>query len=138
MNWYPILSREQSSMVDSWTEYLCATEDGDGFALGICVHELLGYVPQEWFDEDGEPLSEYRDEHGSLQVPSEHEGRQVFGHDGEYLLGPLGQSNNEQSAHVNELSRSALSEALRQMEWSEEDVDEALAALQILRGDEGQ
>ena len=135
MTWYPIFSREQSTMADTWTEYLCATREGDKFDLGICAPELLGYIPREWFDEDDEPLPEYRDEYGSLLVPTEFEGRSVVGHDGEYLLGPLVQCDNERSASVSELSLEALSEALRQMEWDPEDASKLLAALPLLKGD---
>jgi len=135
MTWYPILSREQSTMADTWTEYLCATREGGKFDLGICAHELLGYIPGEWLDDDGEPLPKYRDEHGSLLVPTEFEGRSVVGHDGEYLLGPLVQSDNEQSASVSELSLEALIGALRQIEWDTEDASKLLAALPRLQGD---
>jgi hypothetical protein len=44
MTWHPILTREQSSMADTWTEYLCASPVEDGFVLGICTHELATFL----------------------------------------------------------------------------------------------
>ena len=135
MTWHPISSREQSSMADTWIEYLCAARDGDGFCLGICVHELLGYIPQEWFDDEGEPLAEYRDEDGYLRVPAEFEGQPVIGHNGEYLLGELGQWNNDETVSVKQLTPEALTSALGQLDWDLEDAREALAGLLMLKGD---
>lgn len=129
MTWHPILTREQSSMADTWTEYLCASPVEDGFVLGICTHELLGYIPSEWYDDDGELLPGYRDENGDLLLPAEYEGRPVEGHDGEYLLGPLDQWNNDQSALVRQLSRESVRKSLSQVEWDTADADEVLAAL---------
>ncbi len=133
ISWSPILSREQSNMSDTWTEYLCATRDGAVFGLGICVHELLGYIPQEWFDDDGEPLPQYRNKDGSLRVPAEFAGQSVVGHDGEYLLGSLGQWNSDQSASVSDLSLEAVNDALRQIGWNVDDASELLAALVVLK-----
>ncbi len=129
MTWHPILTREQSSMADTWTEYLCASPVGNGFVLGICTHELIGGIPDDWYDDDGELLPGYRDENGDLLLPAEYEGRPVEGHDGEYLLGPLDQWNNDQSALVRQLSRESVRESLSQVEWDTADADEVLAAL---------
>jgi 3-methyladenine DNA glycosylase AlkC len=74
-------------------------------------------------------LPGYRDENGDLLLPAEYEGRPVEGHDGEYLLGPLDQWNNDQSALVRQLSRESVRESLSQVEWDTADADEVLAAL---------
>lgn len=132
MTWHPVLSREQSTMADTWTEYLCASPSKDGFVLGICVHELLGYIPQEWFDDDGEPLPEFRGDDGCLKLPAEYEGRSLECHDGECLFGQLDQWNNDNSATVTELSLVNVREALNDINWSTEDSDEVLAALLIM------
>ena len=133
MTWHPLLSREQSSIgAGAWTEYLCANPIGNGFALGICMYELLGDIPSEWYDDDGDLLPGYRDESGGLLLPAEYKGRPVEGYDGEYLLGPLDQWNNDQSALVRQLSRESVRESLSQLDWDTDDADEVLAALERL------
>lgn len=61
MDWQILHSREQSTMADTWIEYLCAQINKIGITLKICTYEPLGYLPQEWFDDDGEPLPEFQD-----------------------------------------------------------------------------
>lgn len=129
MTWNKILSREQSTMADTWTEYLCAKPANDGFVLGICIYEIVDYIPGDWFDDDGEPLPEFQDANGDLALPAEFNGRPIEGHNGEWLLGPLDQWNNEDTAFVTELSRSSISEALEILEWDVSDVDEVLSDL---------
>lgn len=134
MTWHPLLTREQSSIgAGTWTEYLCAKPVEDGFVLGICIHELLGEIPSGWYDDDGELLPSYRDENGDLLLPAEYQGRPVEDYDGEYLLGPLDQWNNDFSALVRQLSRDAVRENLVQLEWDADDTDAVLAILSQLR-----
>jgi hypothetical protein len=133
MAWHIILSREQSTMADTWTEYLCAKVEKGEFVLGVCIHEILQYIPEEWFDDDGEPLPEFRDANGDLELPAEYNGRSVEGHDGECLLGPLDQWNNEDTAYLTELTPEAVSQALDLIEWAGADVEDVLSALAGLK-----
>jgi|GEM_PF-4382456 hypothetical protein len=135
MTWNIILSREQSTLADTWTEYLCAKPEKDGFVLGVCIHEIVDYIPGTWFDEDGEPLPGFRDANGDLLLPAEYNGRPIEGHDGEWLLGPLDQWNNEDIAYVAELTHAEVSEALKVFEWNDADTDEVLSALVRLETD---
>ena len=133
MTWHILVTREQSSIgAGAWTEYLCARPVEDGFLLGICINELLGDIPSEWHDDDGELLPEYRDENGDLLLPAQYEGRPVEGYDGEYILGPLDRWNNDESALVKHLSRDSVSESLRELEWNTDDTDKVLTALRLL------
>ncbi|MGE8142892.1 hypothetical protein ACQKOE_13025 [Novosphingobium sp. NPDC080210] len=132
MTWSKILSREQGTMADTWTEYLCAKPANDGFVLGVCIYEIVDYIPGEWFDDDGEPLPEFRDAKGDLVLPAEFNGRPIEGHDGEWLLGPLDQWNNEETAYVTELSHSSVAEALEILDWKISEANEVLSALHSL------
>ena len=133
MDWQILHSREQSTMADTWTEYLCAQIDKIGITLGICTYELLGYLPQEWFDDDGELLPEFQDENGDLELPSEHDGSPVTGYDGEWLLGPLDQWNNGEIATMTGLSLENTTEALHILAWDPADASEVLNALAKLK-----
>jgi hypothetical protein len=133
MTWNILVTREQSSIgAGAWTEYLCARTVEDGFLLGICIYELLGDIPSEWRDDDGELLPEYQDGNGDLLLPAQYEGRRVEGYDGEYILGPLDRWNNDESALVKHLSRDSVSKSLHELEWDTDDTDEVLTALHLL------
>ncbi len=132
MDWQILHSREQSTMVDTWIEYLCAKTNETGITLGICIYEILDHAPQEWFDDDGEPLPEFQDENGDLELPSEYNGKPVMGYDGEWLLGPLDRWNNDEKADITELSMESTAEALRALEWDPADAPVVLNALEKL------
>src|SRR4051794_30711205 len=74
-----LLSREQSSMVPTWNEYLCLLDLGDGnFELSTSGYEILGSI----YDVIPDPY----DENGELIVPETWNGRKVTGlSDNEYL-----------------------------------------------------
>lgn len=135
MAWHTILLREQSTMADTWTEYLCAKVEKDEIVLGICIYEILEYLPKEWFNDEGEPLPEFRDANGDLELPAEYNGRSVEGHDGEWLLGPLDQWNNGDTAYVTELTPEAVSQALDLIGWAGAEVEQVLSAVARLKGE---
>ena len=87
--------REGVGRVDTWSEYLCvsSTNDPDKFEIAICRNEVVGEIPSDWFDDEGQPLTEYFDGTGYLVVPEYYDGwagrTKLTGHDGEYLLGEL-------------------------------------------------
>lgn len=95
MSWIIVDEREGVGRLDTWSEYLCMgrTEDSRVYELVVCRHEMVAEIPSEWFDDDGEPLPEFRDSDGCLALPEHYEmgGRhtKLTGHDGEYLLGEL-------------------------------------------------
>jgi hypothetical protein len=98
-SWIIIDEREATGSIDTWNEYLCVgrTDDPNNFEIAICGYEMVGEIPSDWFDEDGQPLPEYSDGTGCLEVPEYYEYRyagqivrtKLTGHDGEYLLGEL-------------------------------------------------
>jgi hypothetical protein len=133
MEWQILHSREQSTVADTWTEYLCAKIDETQITLGICIYELLGDLPREWFDDDGELLPEFQDENGDLELPDEYDGKPVTGNNGEWLLGPLDRWNNDEIATITELSLESITEALHALQWDPADASEVLTALAKLR-----
>lgn len=97
--WIILDEREGVGGVDTWSEYLCAsrTDNPEQFEIAICRYEMVGEIPAEWFDDEGQPLPEYSDGTNCLIVPEYYEYRyagqivrtKLTGHDGEYLLGQL-------------------------------------------------
>jgi hypothetical protein len=74
---YPkiIASREASSMVSTWTEFLRLSKaDADAAALEVCMYEGLGELDQPE-DEGEEPI-----------IPEEIDGKKVMGVDDGYII----------------------------------------------------
>ena len=69
--------REGVGRVDTWSEYLCVsrTHDPDKFEIAICRYEMVGEIPTDWFDDEGQPLPKYSDDTGCLKVPEYYEHR---------------------------------------------------------------
>ncbi len=98
-DWIVLDQREGVGRVDTWDEYLCVrkSEKANEVELAICRHQIVCEIPREWFDDDGQPLEEFRDEYGDFQAPeyidiSSSAGpirTAIIGHDGEYLLSDL-------------------------------------------------
>lgn len=93
--WVVIAEREGVGRLDTWIEYLCVRriDDAGVCELAICCHEPIAEIPSEWFDDEGEPLPEFKDSDGCLALPEYYEmggsRTKLTGHDGEYLLGEL-------------------------------------------------
>lgn len=132
--WIIIDEREGVGRVDTWSEYLCVsrTEDPRIYEFAICRHEMVGEIPSEWFDEEGQPLPEYSDKDGSLVIPEYYEYRyaggtvrtKLTGHDGEYLLGELvldEQFGGPVPASLD--GAPPLSDALESMGWKTSNLD---------------
>lgn len=69
-------SREASSMVSTWTEYLCVTNVKPGKArLEVCMYEALAEFDST--DDDGNEIA----------VPETYDGKRVIGVDDGYLIG---------------------------------------------------
>lgn len=133
MDWHPIICREASNLIEAWPEYLCVQPADEGLFLAICKPELLGYIPSEWFDEDGELLPEYRTESGDILLPSQYNGQPVTGHDWEYILGPLGPLDcwtGDPSSRVLQLTPDCVRQALCDIQWDSNNADEVLSALE--------
>jgi hypothetical protein len=125
MEWKIIRSQEQSTMADSWAEYLCARATWTAIELGIGGEAVLGEIPREWLDEhDGTPLPEFQDEHGDLKLPAEFAGSRVSGHDGEYILGDVEVTGDTVSISYSELTLEKVTDALQKLGWPTERVDE--------------
>lgn len=93
--WIIVDEREGVGRVDTWSEYLCvsSTDDPSKFDIAVCGSEVVGEIPADWFDDEGQPIPEYSDDTGCLEVPEYYDGwagvTKLTGHDGEYLLGEL-------------------------------------------------
>jgi hypothetical protein len=127
---YVILdSREAAGALDSWDEHLCLRRTPLGHELAIYGYELLGEVPDHWYDEDtGEPLPPYRDEFGDIALPAEYERQAVTGVTSDrYLVGSLVPVQDNAVVTLAGTGRSALVVALDALDWPRS----ALAALMV-------
>lgn len=133
-SWIIVDEREANGSIDTWSEYLCVRRAGDPnkFEIAICGYEMIGEIPADWFDEEGQPLPEYSDGTGGLEVPEYYEYRyagriirtKLTGHDGEYLLGELICDENygpPTSLQSDDLAN--LSKALTDLEWNNANID---------------
>lgn len=138
-SWIIIDEREATGSIDTWSEYLCVsrTDVPNKFEIAICRYEMVGEIPQEWFDDEGQPLPEYSDSDGYLKIPEYFEHRyaggifntKLSGHDGEYLLGELVYDETYgQPISVQRDDDAVLSVALIDLEWNNANTD-ALATL---------
>ena len=130
MDWTVISSRESSSMVDTWQDYLYirAAPDGEGWELGLCGYEVLGEPPSEWFDDDGNPLPEYQDEFGDLKLPDEWEGCPVSHYDGEYIVGDLTLNTDDSIAQIEAATSEVINDALLSLGWIDDGVGKKIEA----------
>ena len=141
-SWIIIDEREATGSIDTWSEYLCVsrTDDPKKFEIAICRYEMVGEIPLEWFDEDGQPLPEYSDGTGCLEVPEYYEYRyagqivrtKLTGHDGEYLLGELVYDETYgQPISVQSEDDAQLSEALIGLKWYNANIDALIALIKL-------
>jgi hypothetical protein len=77
-----LMSREQSSMVSTWSEMLCLNKvSSSKWSIGIYSYEILGSI-YELIPEE----KRLYDEDGRIIAPDEVDGKAVFGlEDGEYV-----------------------------------------------------
>jgi hypothetical protein len=128
--WTVCDKREAYGVHDIWEEYLCVRRAPGGWEVAVCQHDLLREVASEWFDENGEPLPEYRDEHGALKLPDVVDGQEVWGFDGEYILGRLVPSNADSNRIcVGDLDEVFGLDALASLDWPRTALGALLAAV---------
>ena len=108
--------REQSSIVSTWTEYLCLQRDEVGaFKLFTGQYEALAERTQFFNEETGE-----------YDIPDEINGQAVVGVDDDYVVGgELGCFDDEQAVSFRSPDDHAVAEWLDSSGWSEK-VDAAL------------
>jgi hypothetical protein len=139
-SWVIIDEREATGSINTWSEYLCVsrTDDPNNFERAICRYEMVGEIPQEWFDAEGQPLPEYSDSDGYLEIPEYIEHRyaggifntKLSGHDGEYLLGELVYDETYGgpiSVKIKEVEK--LADVLMIFQWVAADVDGLIDAI---------
>ena len=69
--------RQESSMVSSWTEYLCLDREADGsYVLAVKGYEILASV-SEYYNEETE----------QYEIPDEIDGDFVIGQEDDYIVG---------------------------------------------------
>jgi len=141
-SWIIVDEREATGSIDTRSEYLCVsrTDDPKKFEIAICRYEMVGEIPLEWFDEDGQPLPEYSDGTGCLEVPEYYEYRyagqivrtKLTGHDREYLLGELVYDETYgQPISVQSEDDAQLSEALIGLKWYNANIDALIALIKL-------
>lgn len=76
-----LCSREQSSMVSTWTDHLCieGTESGK-FKLSTCWYEMIGSIYELV------PAEELYDEYDEMIIPDEIDGIKVLGLDEDHYV----------------------------------------------------
>jgi hypothetical protein len=104
-----LASREQSSMVSTWTEYLCLQQDeSGGYKLFTGRYEALAECKQFFNEETGE-----------CDIPEEINGQQVVGVDDDYVVGgELGCFDNEQVVFSKSLDDKVVATWLQASGWS--------------------
>lgn len=122
--WRTVLERAAAGMMDSWTEYLCVRALEGQWELSVCGYEVIAEVPQEWYDEDGEPTEEHRDSDGFLVVPDVFDGREVTGIEGNYLTGPM--MTLKEPVSLSDHSLGDVEHALGLLDWPPTDAGRAL------------
>jgi len=105
-----LASREQSSMVSTWTEYLCLQRDEAGaFKLFTGQYEALAERDQ-FFNEE---TDEY-------DIPEEIDGKAVVGLEDDYVVGgDLGYFDEQQTISFKSPDDEALTEWLVSSGWSD-------------------
>lgn len=94
--WHVVAYRDVEASDGEMTQDLAMRRTASGFKLAQCGDPIIGEVPVEWFEEDGEtPLPAYRDADGDLKPPALFDGQEVAGWQGcsgpgAYLLGHYG------------------------------------------------
>lgn len=114
--WIALDTQEAYGAVDSWDEYLCALPTDRGFVLNVLRHQWLGEVPQDWFDDDGQPVPEHRDAEGELKLPDEVDGCTVVGFMYGGFVGGLEPAGPDEVV-LNVLTEASVAAALRQLRW---------------------
>ncbi len=131
MTWRIIRSREVTGSAGSgeWSEYLCYRAVGTDVHLAICMHEIAA-VPTEWYNNEGELLTEFADKDGRIALPVTINGEQFEAFDGEYLRGDIGQDPNLPEIVLEDLNVETVREALEVLEWSETSPNEIAQVVQ--------
>lgn len=134
--WVIVDEREGVGRVDTWSEYLCVklTDDQDQIDIAVCRNEVVGEIPSEWFDDEGEPLPEFSDENGFLVLPEFYEGwggkTKLTGYDGAYLLGELiWDEEPGPPITVNLEDGEALYDAIKSLGWHPADGNSLIEAI---------
>ena len=114
-----IASREQSSMVSTWTEYLCLQRDDDeGYKLFTGQYEAL--AEREQF---------FNEETGDYDIPDEIDGQVVVGVDDDYVVGgELGYFDDQQAVSFKSPGDGAVAEWLESSGWSDKVDPESIRA----------
>lgn len=105
-----LASRVQSSMVSSWTEYLCLQRgDTEGYKLFTGQYEALAEKTQFFGEETGE-----------YDIPEAIDGKTVIGLEDDYVVGgELGYFDDQQTVLFKSPDEQALVEWLDSSGWSE-------------------
>jgi len=105
-----LASREQSSMVSTWTEYLCLQRDHTGgYKLFTGQYEAL--AERERF---------FNEETGDYDIPDEIDGQVVIGVDDDYVVGgELAHFDDEQAVSFTSPGDQVVADWLRTSGWSE-------------------
>lgn len=129
--WTILASRDASGALDCWTEHLGVRPAPQGLELGLLAPKVLGEIPQDWYDEDGDLLPEYADDMGELRLPDTFNGSRVADFDGEYLFGAPVLSGSD-TLLLTDFSERGIQHALGSFGWPEEEREEAFSELQTV------
>jgi hypothetical protein len=105
-------SRENSTIVSTWTEYLCHRKNGDGtHTFAICGYESLAEA-QEYYDED---TDEY-------EIPDEIDGKRVMGIEDDIIVGGGLDYYDDRAITLATGATEELKRWLHSVEWDSEGV----------------
>lgn len=130
--WSMIAARPFSGCFEWGEEYLMARKAQGGIALDIFGNQILGEVPDDWFDEDGEPVPTHRAENGEMRLPEMVAGSPIVGCQDGYFVGDLVPVQDFTQVIVTEVTEVAVRRALSELCWEYVPVSELLEKLNAL------
>lgn len=114
-DWREIDSRENSTMVSTWTERLCLRRTDHVFELAVCINAGLAEDPgRDEDDNDGAILNDPAEP----KLPAFYDGNPVAGVEDGILCGPLRVSPDDDGAiELAVLNPTSATSALRRLGW---------------------
>lgn len=132
--WTTLATCTAQGAVDCWLTHLVARQVHGGVALDVFGETVLGEIPRDWYDEDGNVLPMFRTDDGDIRLPEVFNGSSVTGHDGEYILGEMKPAADGSEKILASLRLDDLYDALEQLGWDVDDLEDVRDALEPLFG----
>ena len=113
----PVATRSRSNSYDIWNEHLCIRTDRP--ALATCVFGALEEPPEDWFDDEGEPIAA-RTFDNKLVAPAFHNGSPVSELTS-FICGPLMVSPDGDQVELERWQKGDVTRALNDLGWDQDE-----------------